>query len=135
MLCDNRKNMENKKKILVVEDEIALLEALTEKLTKENFEVLQAKNGQEGLQQGLNLHPDLILLDILMPVMDGMTMLTKLRADDWGKSVPIIILTNLSDEQKVSESLSAGVFDYLVKSGWTLEDLTKKIKDRLGIAY
>lgn len=127
--------MENKKKILVVEDEVALLEALTEKLRKENFEVLQARNGQEGLQQALANHPDLILLDILMPVMDGMTALTKLRADDWGKTVPIIILTNLSDEQRVSDSLEAGVFDYLVKSGWTLEDLTKKIKDRLGIAY
>lgn len=121
------------KKILIVEDEIALLEALTEKL-KQDFEVLQAKNGQEGLQQALNLHPDLILLDIIMPVMDGMTMLTKLRSDEWGKSVPVIVLTNLSDEQKVTECLQQGVYDYLVKSGWTLEDLTKKIKDRLGFS-
>lgn len=122
------------KKILIVEDEVALLQALTEKLKREEFEILQAKNGEEGLQQALNLHPDLILLDIIMPVMDGMTMLLKLRNDDWGKTVPVMILTNLSDEQKVSESLQQGVYDYLVKSGWTLEDLVNKIKDRLGIS-
>lgn len=120
------------KKILIVEDEVALLQVLTEKLKKENFEVLQARNGQEGLQQAFSLHPDLILLDIIMPVMDGMTMLVKLRIDEWGKSVPVIILTNLSNEQKVAESLQQGVYDYLVKSDWMLEDLVQKIKNRLG---
>lgn len=119
------------KKILIVEDELVLLQALTEKLKKEEFEVLQAKNGEEGLQQALNLHPDLILLDVIMPVMDGMTMLSKLRSDDWGKDVPVIVLTNLSDEYKVAECLQQGVYDYLVKSGWTLEDLVKKVKERL----
>ncbi len=120
------------KKILIVEDEVALLQVLTEKLKKDNFEVLQARNGQEGLQQAFSLHPDLILLDIIMPVMDGMTMLAKLRIDEWGKSVPVIILTNLSNEQRVAESLQQGVYDYLVKSDWTLEDLVQKIKNRLG---
>ncbi len=120
------------KKILIVEDEVALLQVLTEKLKKDNFEVLQARNGQEGLQQAFSLHPDLILLDIIMPVMDGMTMLAKLRIDEWGKSVPVSILTNLSNEQRVAESLQQGVYDYLVKSDWTLEDLVQKIKNRLG---
>jgi len=121
------------KKILVVDDEPALLAALVDKLTLEGFVVLSAKDGQDGLEVALRDHPDLILLDVILPVMDGMTMLFELRKDSWGKSIPVILLTNLSEPEKISESLRQGVTDYLVKSDWKLEDIVKKVKKNLGI--
>lgn len=121
------------KTILIVEDESATRRALREKLTREGFSVLEAKNGKEGLEIALKEKPDLILLDIIMPLMDGITALTNLRKDDWGKDAKIIMLTVLSDAEKVSEALSRGVYDFLVKTDWTLEDVVKKVKERLAI--
>jgi len=122
-----------KKKILIVEDESSLLSALVEKLTKEGFETLEAKNGEEGLVMAKKEKPDLILLDIVMPVMDGITMLKQMRNSDWGKEISVIMLTNLSEDDKVDESLENGAFEYLVKSDWKLEDVVKKIRIRLSI--
>lgn len=121
------------KRILIVEDEPSLLTILVDKLNREGFSCLEAKNGEEGLKVALREHPDLILLDIIMPVMDGMTMLYELRKDPWGKDAKVIFLTNLSEAEKVAESLSQGVFDYLVKSDWKLEDIVIKVKEILGI--
>src|SRR3989344_6191825 len=112
----------NKKKVLIVEDELDLLGVLAQKFEMEKFEVLQAPDGKIGLAEALRVRPDLILLDIVMPVMDGMTMLKKLREDSWGKDVPIILLTNLSDERKVAEAMQHGVYEYLVKADWNIGD-------------
>lgn len=123
-------------KILVVEDEVSLRGALRDKLTLEDFTVLEAKNGQEGLATALSQHPDLILLDIIMPVMDGMTMLRKLReSGEWGKHIPVIILTNLSsDSNKVINDVTLlEPSYYLVKSDWKLEDLVTKVTEVLEI--
>jgi len=121
------------KKILVVEDDVPELNALRDKFTREGFSILTAKNGEEGLAIALREHPDLILLDIIMPVMDGITMLVKLREDSWGGAVTVIILSNLADQEKVTEALTHGTHDYLVKSDWKLEDVVKKVKEKLGI--
>lgn len=120
-----------KNKILIVEDDLDLLEVLRNKFTIEQFEVAQAPDGKVGLEEALRNHPDLILLDIVMPVMDGMSMLKKLREDSWGKDVPVILLTNLSDEKKVAEGLKHGVYDYLVKADWNISDVVKKVKSKL----
>lgn len=95
--------------------------------------MLEAKNGEEGLEVALREHPDLILLDIIMPVMDGMTMLARLREDLWGKDAKVIMLTNLSDNEKVAETIAHGTYDYLVKSDWKLEDVVKKVRERLRL--
>ncbi len=121
-----------KQTILIVEDDIPELNALRDKLINEGFSTFEAKNGEEGLGVALLQHPDLILLDIVMPVMDGITMLKKLREDEWGKGVKVIILTNLSDVEKVSEAIMQGSHDYLVKSDWKLEDVVIKIRERLA---
>lgn len=121
------------KKILVVEDEISLLQALNLKLTKEGFHVLSARNGQEGLDVAFKEHPDLILLDIIMPIMDGMTMLKKLREDARGRDIPVFILTNLTGSEKVADALDNESFDFLVKSDWKLEDVVKKVKEKLEL--
>jgi DNA-binding response OmpR family regulator len=119
------------KKILIVEDEASLVKALFDVIKKEGYEVETAENGQTGLVLALKSHPDLILLDIIMPVMDGMTMLRKLRQDAWGKDAKVILLTNLSGVEKMTESSAEGVHDYLIKSDWSLDDIIKKIKTKL----
>ena len=121
----------SRNKILIVEDNIDLLEVLKRKFTIEKFDVLQAPDGKIGLEQALSNHPDMILLDIVMPIMDGISMLKKLREDAWGKTAPVILLTNLSDEAKVAEAMQHGVYDYLVKADWNISDVVKKVKDKL----
>lgn len=127
--------MENNKKILIVEDERSLSQALVNKLTLEGFATLTAKNGEEGLDVALREHPDMILLDIVMPVMDGMTMLKKLRREsEWGKTAKVIILTNLTsaDEQRNRDITETEPHYYLVKTDWTIEDIVTKIREDLG---
>lgn len=119
------------KSILIVEDEKTLREILRDKLEISKFDVFEAKNGEEGLSISLEKHPDLILLDIIMPVMDGMTMLKKLREDEWGKNAQVLLLTNLTSAEKMTESIEQGVYHYLIKSDWKLHDLIKKIEDKL----
>jgi len=121
-----------KYKILIVEDEPALLGALSSKFSKEEFEVAEARDGEEGLEKALAEHPDLILLDIIMPKMDGMTMLERVRRDEWGKKVPVIILTNLTDDDKVEEAIKRGSHDYLIKSDWHINDVVVKVRNRLA---
>ena len=126
--------MPNKKKILlVVEDEKTLRSIMRDKFIKEGFDVLEASNGQEGLDLFIKESPNLILLDIVMPVMDGMEMLKKLREHEDGDHVPVIILTNLSEAEKTSEAIEQGVNDYWVKTDWRLDDVVKKVKERLGM--
>ena len=125
------------KKVLVievVEDEFAMTNALVEKLKHHGFETTSARNGEVGLTMALSEKPDLILLDIVMPVMDGMTMLQKLRASgDWGKKVPVILLTNLTADDQILKGVAKYEPSYyLVKTNWTLEDVVQKIKDCLG---
>ncbi|OGD79498.1 hypothetical protein A2368_03755 [Candidatus Collierbacteria bacterium RIFOXYB1_FULL_49_13] len=121
-----------KKKLLIVEDEPTLVSALVEKFTSADFDVSVATNGQEGLAAALAQHPDIILLDVIMPVMDGMTMLYRLRLDPWGKDAKVILLTNLTDAGKVAESLVQGVNDYLIKSDWKLKDIVDKVNEMLA---
>ena len=122
------------KKVLIVEDEAPLRTAMADILVFEGFTVCQAKNGLEGLEIALEQHPDIILLDLMMPVMDGLTMLGKLRQDQaWGKDAGVILLTNINDPEKIAQATDAGSYDFLVKSDWSIEDVVKKIKARLGV--
>lgn len=126
--------MQTKKTILIVEDEKSLRDVLVDVLSRNNFLLLEANNGKEGVTFALLKHPDLILLDLLMPVMDGMTALKKIRADAWGAHVPVIILTNLSatDEKLVKDMVTHKPMHYLIKSDWKLSDVVKKINDVLA---
>jgi DNA-binding response OmpR family regulator len=129
-------NATNKKVlILVVEDEKIIATTLEEKLSGEGFEVLKAFDGIEGFTLAMNEHPNLILLDLLMPKMDGMTMLKELRKDDWGKTVPVIILTNLSatDEERNKDITKLEPSYYFMKTDKTLEEIVEKAKEILDI--
>jgi len=123
----------NKKILLVVEDNQPLREVIKDKFLKEGFEVLEASDGAQGLNIFSKEKPDIILLDIIMPVMDGITMLKKLRRLEAGKKVPVIVLTNLAEVGITAEALEHGVHDYLIKSDWKLEQVVEKVNEKLGL--
>ena len=122
------------KNILIVEDDPVLLDALKIKLEKDEYQVLKAPDGQTGLEMARKHKPDFILLDLILPVMDGMTMLRKLReTDSWGKTVPVIILTNLSGDsnQIINDVTDLEPSYYLTKADLKLDELLEKIKEVL----
>lgn len=120
--------------VLIVEDEQGLREAAAERLTQESYTVFTAVDGASGLSSALTNHPDVILLDIKMPNMNGYQMLKKLRAQGgWGASVKVIFLTNL---ELSSDDVSADIealepAQYLVKSNTSLDELAAKVKEVL----
>lgn len=122
-------------RILIAEDEDSMLSALVDKIRRAGFaEPLTARNGEEGLALALREHPDLLLVDILMPKMDGITMAKKIREDAWGKGVKVIILTNFdtTDEMLKDVALVEPSY-YLLKSNWGIDDVMVKIKEVLEL--
>lgn len=120
------------KKVLIVEDEKLLANALESKFKHENFMVFKAGNGQEGLDMATSNKPDIILLDLMMPVMDGKTMLHKLRELPDFKYLPVVVLTNAGEvdnmrETKTYDNASA----FLIKSNVNPEDIVQVVKDSL----
>lgn len=121
------------KKILIIEDELAYLKLLQEQLTQYGYDILQATDGKKGLAMAKLHHPDLILLDIRLPVMNGVTVLDELRKDSYGKSAKVILLTNLEpDDTILKEVIKQKPAFYLMKSDIQLADLIQKIKKLLS---
>ncbi len=118
------------RKILIIEDERSLREAITDILQLKDFLPLSAKNGKEGVEIAQREHPDLILLDLIMPEMDGMIAFKKIREDAWGEKVPIIILTNLSATNEQFMTTHDPTY-YLIKSDWKLHAIVRKIVEIL----
>ena len=116
------------KHILVVEDEIDLREAMMEALHEEGYRVTDAENGQIGLDAALAEHPDLILLDLMMPVMDGQEMFRRLREDEWGRKANVVILTAMDDVNNIGLAHEAKPLDYFIKAHHSLDDLVKQIR-------
>lgn len=125
--------MEQKRTVLIVEDDPALRSVLSDKLQTEGYEVIEAGDGKSGLDVALKMHPACILLDIFMPRMDGISMLTQLRSSGpWGKHATVIVLTNSTDAETISRTTGLGATDFLVKSEWSLDDIVKKIGERIA---
>src|SRR3989344_6433254 len=118
-------------KILVAEDDQFILKAMTTKLTKEGFEVKIAVDGVQVLDILKSYIPDLIILDLLMPKKDGFEVLKEVKGDQRLKNIPIIIASNLGQENDIQQVLDLGATDYLIKSEFTLESLVQKIKNIL----
>jgi len=121
-----------KLRILIVEDEASLRRALQEKFIREGFAVFDAKDGEAGLAMALKERPDLILLDMMMPKMDGMTMLHALRREnEWGKHLPVLLLTNLGSDDRAAmkEILDDASAHYLVKSNWSIGQIIEKVRE------
>ncbi len=119
--------------VLVIDDEADLRDALKTALEYQNFLVHTAEDGEVGLKTALELKPDLILLDITMPKMDGVAVLKALRQDEWGKEVKVIVMTALDDLSKVAEVVEAGGDEYLVKADSTLQSIVEKVKEKLKV--
>ena len=115
-------------KIIIVEDEQILLKALSIQLLSANFIVLTASNGEAGLDLIKKEKPDAVLLDILMPKMNGFEVLEALKKDEATKNIPVIVLSNQASEEEQKKGLSLGAADYYVKSSTDLGDLTAKVQ-------
>jgi len=118
------------KKVLIAEDEAALRSVLKDHLEGRGFEVLEARNGKEALEIALRERPDILLLDIMMPRVNGMRVMHQIRkADAWGKDVPIMLITNLSANQKILEGVveDKPVY-YIEKAGYSIREVIEKVE-------
>lgn len=118
--------------ILIVEDELPLRQALKMKLEKEGYKVIEGTNGEEGLELAKTQRPSLILLDIMMPKMNGLDVLKGIKSNAILGSVPVIMLTNLPEESARTKVEELGGSEYLVKSNIPIEELVTKIKGYLA---
>lgn len=117
--------------ILIIEDSALIRATAREALLGAGFRVNEEENGKDGLARALRTHPNLIMLDIMMPVMDGTTMLKLLREDKWGKDVPVIILSGSKNETLATE-LPEEKLDYLDKENWVIDQVVERVKLRLS---
>ena len=121
------------KTILIVEDSKLLRAVVRDELERTGFTVIEAEDGKLGIEAALSQHPDLIMLDLIMPVMDGMTMFGLLRADEWGKSVPVIMLTG-EEEGRIASWVNGEQLDFMRKENWMMDEITTRVKNRLGMS-
>lgn len=115
-------------KIAVIEDERFLREAIKDKLEREGFEVKEAINGQEGIKIIREEKPDLILLDLIMPVKSGFEVLEEIKKEESLKDIPVVVLSNLGQESDIEKSKELGAFDYLIKADFKMKEIVEKIK-------
>lgn len=120
------------KNILLVEDDEMLNAMYTQKFTKEGYSVVSAFNGAEGVKMAEEHHPDIILLDIIMPKMDGFAALKKLKKNDSTKDLPVILLTNLGQEEDIRKGKELGAEDYFIKANHTPQEVVEKVKEVIG---
>jgi len=127
--------MDNKPKILLVEDDTALATVYKARMEAEGFEVKQCDNGESALQTALEFHPDLILLDIMMPKISGFDVLDILRNTPETAHIKIIILSALSQPSDVERAKKLGVDEYLVKTQAVISDVMDRIRYHLGLEH
>lgn len=119
-------------KILIIEDNESYLSILNQKFTYEKFEVITAKDGDEGLEKISDNKPDIILIDLLLPKKNGIQIMEELRQKKWGKNIPVIILTNINPDEKVLQVITKNKPSfYLIKAEVRLEDIVEKVKNVL----
>lgn len=117
------------KKILIIEDDPFLNEMYAVKLVQSGFEVETAFNGKIGVMKAKEVSPDLILLDIVLPKMDGFEVLKEIKKDSPGlKKVPVILLTNLGQKEEVEKGIKLGADEYIIKAHFTPTTVVEKIK-------
>lgn len=123
---------DTKTTILIVEDDKFLRELISQKLQKEGYDVSAAVDGEEGITKIKEEKPSLVLLDLILPGIDGFEVLTQMKADPNISSIPVIILSNLGQKEDVERGLKIGATDYLIKAHFTPGEIIEKIKKILG---
>lgn len=119
-------------KIAIIEDDPTIHQMYRMKFEAEGFEVELANNGKRGVALVETFQPDIILLDMQMPEMDGPTALAEIRKQDWGKKIPVIILTNMGEEESPKALKSLGIHSYIVKADFTPSQVVTRVKDALA---
>ena len=116
------------KNVLIVEDDKILRELVSQKLEKENYKILTAIDGEEGLKKIKEEKPDLVLLDLILPGIDGFEVLERIKQDTEINKIPIVILSNLGQKEEIEKGLKLGAVDYLIKAHFTLSEIVEKVK-------
>lgn len=123
---------DKKIKILLIEDDSFLSGMYDTKLKLEGFDVILAEDGAKGLELSVSQRPDIILLDIILPKMDGFTTLKHLKDNTETKKIPVILMTNLGQKEDVERGIALGAQDYLVKAHFMPSEVVEKIRQYLG---
>lgn len=118
-------------KILLVEDEEILADVLKEKLLQDKFEVEVAADGVAAIEIANVFEPDLIMLDLIIPKKDGFQVLKELKADPKLKTIPVIVLSNLGQDEEIKRALSLGAVDYMVKAQHPINEVIEKVKKQI----
>lgn len=119
-------------KIAIIEDDIVISQMYRMKFEAEGFEVQTADNGRTGVELAEKMHPDIILLDIRMPEMNGDEALKEIRKAPWGKHVPVLVLTNLGEEEAPGTLKALGIHSYIVKADFTPRQVVQRVKQALA---
>lgn len=116
------------KKILIIEDDKFLRELITQKLIKEGYDIIEAADGEKGIKSVKKEKPDLILLDLILPGIDGFEVLAKIKENPVLSQIPVIILSNLGQKDDIERGLKIGAVDYLIKAHFTPGEIIEKVK-------
>lgn len=118
-------------KILIIEDDKFLRESMSQKLIEEKYEVFTSVDGEEGIKKIKEEKPDMVLLDLILPGIDGFEVLTKMKEDTSISNIPVIILSNLGQKEDIERGLKLGAKDYMIKAHFTPGEIIEKIKSIL----
>ena len=120
-------------KIAIIEDDSVISQMYRMKFEADGFDVQIANNGRDGVELVKEQVPDIVLLDLQMPIMNGDEVLKKIRSENWGKTVPVMILTNLGEEEAPKDIRSLGIESYIVKADLTPRQVIERVKTTLGL--
>ncbi len=118
-------------KIIIVEDDTFLQGLASQKLSKEGFQVVAISDGNQAYETIVKEKPNLVLLDLMMPGVDGFQVLEKMNADSTVKGIPVIVFSNLSEDKDINRAKELGATEFMVKSNFTLDELVEKVKSVL----
>ena len=121
-------------KIAIIEDDPTISQMYRMKFESDGFDVRLAANGQIGIEVVEKFQPDIILLDLQMPEMDGTEALKRIRSKDWGKTIPVIVLTNLGEEEAPHDLKKLGIHSYIVKANLTPRQVVEQVKTAIKVA-
>lgn len=122
----------DKKKILLIEDDTFISQMYDMKFKQTNYDFLLAKDGKEGMQMIRDIKPDIILLDIVLPEMDGFAILEEIKKDPEISSIPVLLLTNLGQQENIQKGILLGAKDYIIKAHSTPQEVVEKVQSYLN---